>query len=188
MKKTVLFIDGANIFAATKSLRFDVDYGKLLKLYSGELLRAYYYTATIEDSQEFQSIRPLIDWLAYNGFQVVTKPTKRFIDEQGREKIKGNMDKEIAVDMLELCSNNSVDRVILFSGDGDFKYLVQAVQRKGVKCDVVSTIQTTPAMCADELRRVADEFFDLATLAEFIRYERPASDIASRKSRYSNNG
>ncbi|WP_069307741.1 NYN domain-containing protein, partial [Methylobrevis pamukkalensis] len=153
-----------NLYATAKALGFDIDYRRLLKEFGskGYLLRALYYTALAED-QEYSSIRPLIDWLDYNGYKVVTKPTKEFYDASGRRKIKGSMDIELAVDAMLLAEH--VDHLVLFSGDGDFRALVEAVQRKGRKVSVVSTLQTQPAMVADELRRQADFFIDLATLS-----------------------
>ena len=162
-EKIALFIDGANLYAASKSLGFDIDYRKLLKAFQkrGYLLRAYYYTALIED-QEYSSIRPLIDWLDYNGYKVVTKPAKEFTDSLGRRKIKGNMDIELAIDAME--QSAVVDHLVIFSGDGDFTTLVEALQRKGRKVSVVSTMATQPPMIADDLRRQADHFIDLTTL------------------------
>ncbi len=162
-EKIALFIDGANLYATSKSLGFDIDYKRLLQEFQskGYLLRAYYYTALAED-QEYSSIRPLIDWLDYNGYTVVTKPTKEFVDATGRRKIKGNMDIELAVDVMEMA--DSIDHFVLFSGDGDFRSMVEAVQRKGRKVTVVSTLATQPPMIADELRRQADHFVDLSTM------------------------
>src|SRR5437899_11342453 len=101
--KLALFIEGPNLYATAKTLGFDIYYKRLLKEFQsrGTLLRAFYYPAIIED-QEYSSIRPLIDWLDYNGYTVVTKATKEFIDASGRRKVKGNMDIEIAVDSMEL--------------------------------------------------------------------------------------
>ncbi|PTW61316.1 uncharacterized LabA/DUF88 family protein [Breoghania corrubedonensis] len=166
-EKVALFIDGANLYATAKSLGFDIDYKRLLKEFQGKgyLMRAYYYTALVED-QEYSSIRPLIDWLDYNGYKVVTKPVKEFIDASGRRKIKGSMDIELAVDAMEMAEY--VDHLVLFSGDGDFRSLVEAVQRRGRKVSVVSTLQTQPPMIADDLRRQADHFIDLNTLANKI--------------------
>ncbi len=176
-EKIALFIDGANLYAASKSLGFDIDYRKLLGAFQkrGYLLRAYYYTALIED-QEYSSIRPLIDWLDYNGYKVVTKPAKEFTDSMGRRKIKGNMDIELAVDAMEQAE--TVDHLVLFSGDGDFTTLVEALQRKGRKVSVVSTMATQPPMIADDLRRQADHFIDLATLKDEVG--RDASERAQR--------
>ena len=163
VEKIALFIDGANLYATAKSLGFDVDYKRLLREFQsrGNLLRAFYYTAVIED-QEYSSIRPLIDWLDYNGYTVVTKATKEFVDQTGRRKVKGNMDIELAVDAMELAPH--IDHMVLFSGDGDFRSLVESVQRRGVRVTVVSTISTQPPMVADELRRQADIFLDIVEL------------------------
>ena len=150
-EKIALFIDGANLYATAKSLGFDIDYKRLLREFQsrGYLLRAFYYTAVIED-QEYSSIRPLIDWLDYNGYTVVTKATKEFVDQTGRRKVKGNMDIELAVDAMEIAPH--IDQMVLFSGDGDFRSLVEAVQRRGVRVTVVST-DLDPA--ADGRRRAA---------------------------------
>jgi len=166
-EKIILFIDGANLYATAKSLGFDIDYKKLLTEFAsrGYLLRAYYYTALSED-QEYSSIRPLIDWLDYNGYTVVTKPTKEFYDASGRRKVKGNMDIELAVNMMEM--SDHIDHLVLFSGDGDFRSVVEAVQRKGRKVSVISTLSTQPPMIADELRRQADHFIDLISLQSRI--------------------
>jgi uncharacterized LabA/DUF88 family protein len=162
-----LFIDGANLYAAARSLGFDIDYKRLLDLFGGKgrLIRAFYYTALLDD-QEYSPIRPLVDWLDYNGYTMVTKPTKEFTDAMGRRKIKGNMDIELAIDVMEMAAY--VDHIVLFSGDGDFRRLVEAVQRKGVRVTVVSTIRSSPPMVADELRRQADNFLELQDLAPNI--------------------
>src|ERR671931_2354935 len=176
--KIALFIDGANLYATAKTLGFDIDYKRLLKEFQGRgtLLRAFYYTAIIED-QEYSSIRPLIDWLDYNGFTVVTKLTKEFIDATtGRRKVKGSMDVDLAVSAMELAQH--VEQIVLFSGDGDFRSLVEALQRRGVRVTVVSTLSTQPPMVADDLRRQADVFIDLVELKPRVGrdpVERPAS-------------
>ena len=166
-EKIALFIDGANLYSTAKAIGFDIDYKRLLKEFQskGYLLRAYYYTALVEE-QEYSSIRPLIDWLDYNGYKVVTKPVKEFVDSAGRRKIKGNMDIELAVDAMQLIDH--VDHIVLFSGDGDFRSLVEALQRRGRKVSVVSTLQTQPPMIADDLRRQADHFIELSTLMQRV--------------------
>lgn len=166
-ERLALFIDGANLYAASRTLGFDIDYRRLLDWAreQGKLKRAFYYTALIED-QEFSPIRPLVDWLDYNGYTMVTKPTKEFTDSQGRRKIKGNMDIELAVDVLEMAPHT--DHIMLFSGDGDFRSLIEAVQRKGVRVTVISTLRSQPPMIADELRRQADTFIDLMDLSNEI--------------------
>jgi uncharacterized LabA/DUF88 family protein len=178
--RIALFIDGANLYSAARSLGFDIDYKRLLELFAskGRLIRAFYYTALLED-QEYSPIRPLVDWLDYNGYTLVTKPAKEFTDSAGRRKVKGNMDIELAVDMMEMVDR--LDHVVLFSGDGDFRSLVEAVQRKGVRVSVVSSIRTQPPMIADELRRQADQFIELDQLANQI--ERVHSDRGPRRER-----
>lgn len=179
--RIALFIDGANLHATARNLGFEIDYKRLLKEFNaqGTLVRAYYYTAMIDD-QEYSSLRPLVDWLDYNGFRVVTKPAKEFIDSTGRRKVKGNMDIELAIDALDMAPY--LDRVVLFSGDGDFRSLVNALQRRGLRVTVVSSIVTQPPMVADELRRQADEFVDLANLA--ARVGREASERPPRGDRF----
>ncbi|MBM3485463.1 MAG: NYN domain-containing protein [Alphaproteobacteria bacterium] len=162
-----IFIDGANLYSAARALGFDIDYKNLLQLFAkqGRLVRAFYYTALIED-QEYSPIRPLVDWLDYNGYTIVTKPLKEYVDSTGRRKVKGNMDIELAIDVLEMADH--LDHVVLFSGDGDFRRLIEAIQRKGVRATVVSTIRSQPPMIADELRRQADIFVELQELAPMI--------------------
>ncbi|MCO6389427.1 NYN domain-containing protein [Aliihoeflea aestuarii] len=169
-EKIALFIDGANLYATSRALGFDIDYRKLLSHFQSEgyLLRAYYYTALIED-QEYSSIRPLIDWLDYNGYTVVTKPAREFTDATGRRKIKGNMDIELAVGALELAG--TVDHYVIFSGDGDFRTLVEALQRKGRKVSIASTMTSNPSMISDDLRRQADHFIELSALKSKIGRE-----------------
>lgn len=176
-RRLALFIDGANLHATSKTLGFDIDYKRLLIEFQarGPLVRAFYYTAIVED-QEFSSLRPLIDWLDYNGYTVVTKAAKEFVDSYGRRKVKGNMDIELAVDAMSLAER--IDEMVLFSGDGDFRSLVEAVQRRGVRVTVVSTVSSQPPMIADELRRQADVFIDLVELQSKVGRdlsERPPS-------------
>jgi uncharacterized LabA/DUF88 family protein len=161
--RLALFIDGANLHSTARALNADLDFRKLLEMWRGRgrLVRAYYYTAVVE-GEEFSPVKPLIDWLDYNGFSVVTKPARRFTDAEGRSRIKGNMDMEIAVDMLEMAPH--LEHAVLFSGDGDFRRVVQAVQARGVRVTVVSTLKSQPPQIADELRRQADDYLDLYDL------------------------
>ncbi|MDQ2860035.1 MAG: NYN domain-containing protein [Pseudomonadota bacterium] len=175
--RLALFIDGANLYSAARSLGFDMDYKKLLDEFRkrGLLIRAYYYTALVEN-EDYSPIRPLVDWLDYNGFTMVTKTAREFTDREGRKRWRGDMDMEIAVDMMELAPR--CDHMVLFSGDGDFRPLVEAVQRQGVRVTVVSTVKSQPPMASDDLRRQADSFVDLAELSEIIG--RPPRDRLPR--------
>ena len=171
--RVALFIDGANLYSAAKALNFDIDYKKLLDEFRkrGVLIRAYYYTAIVE-GDDYSPIRPLVDWLDYNGFSLVTKSAREYTDSQGRKRWRGDMDIEIAVDMMELA--NSADHLVLFSGDGDFRALVEAVQRKGVRVTVVSTVKSQPPMASDDLRRQADNFVELSDLIPIVGRPRQA--------------
>jgi uncharacterized LabA/DUF88 family protein len=166
VEKIALFIDGPNFYHSARALSIDVDFKRLLAVFErrGSLLRAYYYTTV--DNAEFVGVRPLIDWLAYNGYAVFTKPAKEFDDGEGRPKFKRNIAIELAVDALEIVAR--VDHIFLFSGDGDYRKLIEALRRRGVRVTVVSTMRTNPPMIADELRRQADEFLDLASLRSSI--------------------
>lgn len=184
-ERVALFIDGANFYATAKALGLEVDYKRLLAYFksSGQLVRALYYTSILDD-QEYSSIRPLIDWLDYNGFTIVSKPAKEYIDAQGRRKIKGSMGIELAVDALVL--SEQLEHLILFSGDGDYVSLVKALQQKGKRVSVLSTLCTQPPMASDELRRQADQFIDLADIASKIARppdQRRRNPAPSRESR-----
>src|ERR1700739_2400437 len=176
-ERVALFIDGANLYSASRNLGFDVDYRNLLEYFrkQSHVIRAYYYSAVLE-TDEYSPPKTLTDWLAYNGYTLVTKPAKEFTDPSGRRRVKGSMDIEVAVDMLELAPR--LDHAILFSGDSDFRRLVEAVQRKGVRVSVISTIKTNPPMIADELRRQADQYIELADIAP--EFTRKSSDTRPR--------
>jgi uncharacterized LabA/DUF88 family protein len=180
-ERVALFIDGSNLYATSRSLGFDIDYRKLLGFFRerSRLLRAIYYTALVDDA-EYSPIRPLIDWLDYNGYSVVTKPAKEFTDALGRRKVKGNMDIELAVDVMRL--SDHLDHIVLFSGDGDFRSLVEAVQARGRRVSVISTLATRPPMVADDLRRQACQFIDIMQLKPEIGRD-PAAREARRSER-----
>ncbi len=183
-ERLALFIEGSNLYAAARGLGFDIDYKLLRQEFArrGKLVRAAYYTALLE-SEEYSPVRPLVDWLQYNGYTLVTKPAREFTDSAGRRRVKGNMDIDLAVDALELAPR--VDHIVLFSGDGDFRPLIAGLQRQGVRVSVVSSIRTHPSMVADELRRQADNFIELADLKEVIgrppREPRPEDEHAGRE-------
>jgi uncharacterized LabA/DUF88 family protein len=175
-EKIAIFIDGANFYSTAKSLDFDIDYKNLLKYFSakGRLIKAFYFTA-LRENDDFSPLRPLLDWLDYNGFHIVTKKAKTFTDRDGRTRIKGDMDVEIVLQMLELAPH--LDHILLFSGDGDFRAAVEAVQKLGVRVTVVSSMNTKPALLADELRRQADHFIDIDDLERDVgRPKRQRSD------------
>jgi uncharacterized LabA/DUF88 family protein len=180
-ERLAIFIDGANLHGASKALAFDIDYKRLLAEFSkrGRLIRAFYYT-TLSESEDYSPLRPLIDWLDYNGYTMVTKPAKEYTDAMGRRRFKGSMDIELTVDAMEMADN--VDHIVIFSGDGDFRRLVEALQRRGKRVSVVSTIRSTPPKIADDLRRQADNFIELQTLQPLIQRD-PAQRAAAEERR-----
>lgn len=177
-ERVALFIDGANLYSAARAVGLEIDFRKLLKEFQsrGRLVRANYYTALVEND-DYSPIRPLVDWLAYNGFNVVKKTAREFVDRDGRKRVRGNMDVELAVDMLEAASY--CDHIVLFSGNGDFRRLVEAVKNRGVRVSIVSTMNATPAMISDELRREADTFIELTDLGDLVARPRRETNDAS---------
>jgi uncharacterized LabA/DUF88 family protein len=171
-EKTTVFIDGSNLYMSMRALNFNIDYSKLRDMFRNEsrLIRIFYYTAVRPDQREHDPLAPLIDWLEYNGFTMVTKLAKEFTDNNGVRRIKGNMDIELAIDMLEMAQYT--DHAVLFSGDGDFRRLIEVIQRRGVRVSVVSTTKSRPSMASDDLRRQADSFIDLFDMIPFIKRER----------------
>lgn len=168
-ERMAIFVDGANIYGAAKALNFDVDYRRLHELFAGKgiLVRTSYYTAVAIEDDEFSPLRPLLDYLEYNGWRMVAKETKSFSDGEGRTKHKGGIQIDLAVDMMETPS--TVDHVVLVSGDGQYCPVVTAMQRRGKRVSVVSTIKTSPILCSDELRRLADNFVELDELKDRIK-------------------
>ena len=162
--RSAVFIDGANLHSTSRALGFEVDFKRLLAEFEqrGPLLRTYYYS-TVLTPVEFVSIQPLLDWLEYNGFTVRTKLPRKHDDGEGRRRYKRSIAIDLAIDAMEAAGY--VDNIYLFSGDGDFRSLVEALQRRGVLVTVVSTLRNKPApMVADELRRQADAFLELNDL------------------------
>jgi len=174
-ERIALFIDGANLYSSARGLGLEIDFRKLLDEFRkrGRLLRANYYT-TILESDDHNPIKPLVDWLAYNGFNTIVKTAREYTDREGRRRVRGNMDVELATDMLE--ASAYLDHVILFSGNSDFRRVVEAVKAKGVRVTVVSTIKSQPQMIGDELRREADVFIDLDELGDMIARPRRDND------------
>ena len=177
-ERTAAFIDGPNIYSSSRNLGFEVDY-KLLREYFEQrcdLVRMYYFAAFVQDEEEYTPLRPLMDFLCYNGYTTVTKPAKSFVDAAtGHRRIKGNMDIEMAVAVMDMAPR--LDHVVLFTGDSDFRSLVESVQKSGARVTAVSTQRTSPSMVGDELRRQVDKFVDLTELKDTIERHRPAGYV-----------
>lgn len=167
--RTAIFIDGANLYKTARNLGFDIDYKRLLKKTRQEtrLVRAYYYTAIQDDrEQDYSPLRPLVDWLDYNGYHLRTKMAREFTDAQGKKRFRGSTDIELAVDMVTMASK--LDCIVLFTGNGDFRHAIAQVQDQGCRVVCVSTTASQPPMASDEIRRQADIFVDLTDLEDVI--------------------
>lgn len=166
-EKMALFIDGQSLHYTAKALGFDIDFKRLLEDFGwrGFLLRAYYY-AQVREDPDANVLRPLLDWLAYNGFVVRQTISKDAHDTADRRKFKRNIGVNLAVDALELAP--SIERMFLFAGDSDLATIVRAVQRRGVHVTVVSTMAAKPQVISEELRRSANSFLDLGALRAAI--------------------
>ena len=177
-ERIAIFIDGPNLHATAKKLEMDVDYKRLLTHFAqtARLVRASYFTA-IHENEEFQPLRPLLDFMHYNGWNVVTKPAREFTTPDGTRKSKGNMTVELTVDAITLAPH--IDHAILFSGDRDFCAMVAHLQTQGTRVSVASSVKTSPSFIADELRRSADAFIELDDLRDIIgRAPRDTATVA----------
>ena len=166
-ERLAVLIDGPHFMSAASALGMDIDYKLLRAEFAkrGKLLRISHYHPVREDN-ELMPIRPLLDWLQYNGFDLVTKPIREFTDETGVTRRKANLDVEIAVDAIMIAEK--VDHIILLAGSGDLSHLVQNLRTKGVRVTIVSTLRGPSSMVSDNLRRLADNFIELGSLADSI--------------------
>lgn len=168
-RRVAIFIDGVEFDETLRCIDGAVDYRKLLGAFQehGRLLRAYYYAPT--DEQALISMRPLLDWLTYNGYQVRVKGDGEHSERRSRQRSR-SMSIELAVDVLELAPH--LDTIVLITGDDAFKPLVAAVQARGITVSVVSTLKSKPAMVGNALRRQADEFIEIVSMLPRIALER----------------
>ncbi len=179
-EKTAIFIDGSNLHVTARMLNFDIDYQKLLKYFQKEtnIIRAYYYTALL-DGHDYSSLKPLVDWLDYNGYHMMTKSAKEYLDPQGKIRIKGTINVELSVDAMEIA--NQIDHAVLFVSDSDFYSLIEALQRRAVKVTIISTLKSQPPMVADKIRRKADNFIDLAEIKNRISRKTHNGNMGQKK-------
>lgn len=153
-----VFVDVSNLFYSAKSASVEVNYCRLLEhaVAGRDLIRACAYTGVDPDNP---NQRKFIDFLRANGYKVVSKDIHKY--EGGR--IKANLDIEMAVDIMLLSEN--LDVVVLVSGDGDFVRLIEAIQLKGVRCEIISFGIST----SNELIEAADQFTEISTLPGIFR-------------------
>jgi uncharacterized LabA/DUF88 family protein len=181
MKRIGIFIDGSNLYWSAKVLGFRVDFTKILKFYKdqGEVTHAFYFTAL--PPKDVQSeLRRMIDFIDYNGWTVIQKETKQYLNADGASKLKGNMDVEIAVHVGEVAP--FITDLVLFSGDGDFRVLLESIQRRyGIHTTVVSA----RSLVADALRRQSHEFKDLSDLRSQFEHVVVTKDhVATRRGKF----
>ncbi|MBN8990108.1 MAG: NYN domain-containing protein [Rhizobiales bacterium] len=171
-QRLALFIDGAYLASAAAALGFETDFKRLLQAFrlQGTMVRAAYYSAS--DDQPRAPLRPLLDWLAYNGYTVFGRKIRSYPGPDGVRKKLPRIELEIVIHAMDLSPR--IDHMILFSANGDFRRLVAAVQRRGVRVTVVSTLHAPTLIVADELRRQADAFVELRDLRSSL--ERRSGD------------
>jgi len=160
LPKVGIFLDVPNVTYAAEDAGVRVDFGKLLEyLTQGrQLVRATAYAPVTDDpATRFENQR-FVHPVLGQGYKVVTKPWKRFADGG----MKANFDIELAVDILTM--SDRLDIVVLLSGDGDFKRVVELVESKGVRVEVCAFAQST----ASELRAVADYYIDLGSILQYV--------------------
>lgn len=165
--RTALFIDGASLHHAARNLGFEVDFRSLRTLFeeNTDFQRAYYYAA-MPETDDYSPLKPLTDWLAYNGYYLITKPAREFTDGTGRRRVKGNMDVELTADLLLQAPR--LDHAVIISGDSDLRRAVEAAQGLGTRVSVISSLRTSPPMIGDDLRRQTDTFIELADVAYYF--------------------
>jgi uncharacterized LabA/DUF88 family protein len=156
-----IFVDVPNIMYAAERLRAKLDFGKVLRFITNgrELVRASAYAPISDDPQERLESQKFVEPFVDHGYRIVTKPLKRYADGS----IKANFDVELAIDVMTM--SDRLDIVALVSGDGDFRRLVELVESKGVRVEVVAFGQSTAA----ELRAVADTYVDLSEHLKELR-------------------
>ncbi|HOX26223.1 MAG TPA: NYN domain-containing protein [Candidatus Krumholzibacteria bacterium] len=165
LDKVAIFIDGENIHYSAKHLNMRLDYLKLCRRLAGKrrLLRAYFYTAI---SAQSEGKIDFINFLKLNGFTVVTREVKSFSEPDATNRsVRSALDMELAMDIVNLCPH--VDTVILCSGDGDFRPLVEAVARRGKHVEVCALREMT----STDLIAAADVYVDLGSLKDEIALE-----------------
>lgn len=173
-----LMIDGVNLNGVARALEFEIDFSNLRTLFAkkGRLVFANYYT-TILEGEDYSPVKPLIDWLDYNGFNVTSKVARHFTDAEGRRKIKGSMNVEMAVDAVSMAQH--IDHLVLFTGDGEMRAAVEAAQKLGVRVSVCSSMKTTPTMASDDLRRQANSFIEFDDLRSEVSREQKLEKVCA---------
>lgn len=160
-ERAAVFIDGYGTHYTCKSLGIEIDYRKLSELIRRQttVIRNYYFTPLVE-GQDFIAVKPLLDFLQYNGWTTVTRPYKEHYVSTNTA---------LAVTAMEIAP--AIEQAIIFSGNGDFTPLIEALKRRGIHTTVASTVRSEQSYCSDDLRRAADAFIDLDDIRSAISRE-----------------
>jgi len=163
--RVALVIDGPNLYGTLKALNRDADFKAIYAYFSAHcrLKNCNYYVA-LPTTDEYNPVQKLVDWLGYNGYRVSTKPLRQHIDEEGRRRVRGSMAVEMAIDMAEMAASSNFDRIVLFSGDTDLRYAIEAAQRKGTPVTMVTSLKSI----SDEVRWQADRFVEIESVLDII--------------------
>lgn len=168
-----LFIDGYSLYQTVRAMDLRIDYKALRDLFAskGRLNRVQYFaTVNDHDPDEFNPQRKTFDWLQYNGFDVQTIQTRSFTGSDGEIQYRGNA--SVLMTCYALKHAEHLDHVVILTGNADFAPLITALQERGTRVTMVSTIKNG-SLCSDQLRRSADDFIDLEDLRQQI--SKPAS-------------
>lgn len=166
-EKFSVFIDSWSLNQASRSIELQIDFKRLRdELVKRGRLQALNYYTVVDEREEDNPLIPLLQWLSYNGYRVHRKLVRGFTNDDGRRVVRGSLDVEIALDMMASAQN--VDHIVLFSGNRDYVYAVESVQRLGCRVTLCSTRQAESHICSDELRRAVDSFIELEDLADSI--------------------
>lgn len=165
---TYLLIDGVALHHASRANGISVDFKRLLQWLRERtrLVRAIYFTALVEEDDEVISVKPLVDWLDYNGYMTVTKAARIYSNEDGTRRVKGSMNVEIAMMMAELAG--IAEHIVLASGDADLIPAVKYVQQRGSRVSVISTLHSRPPCVSDDLRRQTDDYIDIVSIEKHV--------------------
>ncbi|ADC89276.1 protein of unknown function DUF88 [Thermocrinis albus DSM 14484] len=185
MERVVIFIDGSNLFHAIRYLNIKIDYSKLVEFLREDrkLVRAYFYGAVPQErdvkrnTPEWESLlrqRRFLEELSLMGIKVKTAPLRKLPTGEYLEK---EVDIMLATDMLSMAYMNVYDTAILVSGDSDFSYTVEEVQRIGKRVENASFRKTSSYL----LRKICDRFILLDDYVDrFIMEEKvlPTQEIS----------
>lgn len=164
-EKAAIFIDGWNLARVSRDyLRREIDFERLLNYFSrnARIIKAFYYIGEDTEDGENAKQHKFLTWMKRNGYKVVSRPIKVYVDDKGKYYKKADLDADITLDMMDLA--DKVDKIVLFSGDGDFANVIDRIGMKGVRTQVVALWD----VASGDLVEAADEFLDLKDIINEI--------------------